>query len=229
MKIVAISDTHNKHKEIIDLPEADMIIHAGDFTSRGDRREVYDFLKWFSSLDYKYKVFIAGNHDWFFSRAPKKEIEETINQYNKDGSLYYLQDSMVKIEGFNIYGSPWTSRFYNWAFNADDDELSRKWNLIPYNSDIVITHGPMYGIGDKAIRISQDANSGDRHIHYEHTGCKTLLNVLTKKIGPRLHVCGHIHESRGLYKVEGGVTSINASVLDERYKMASKPWQIDLK
>lgn len=228
MKIVAISDTHNKHKEINNLPEGDIIIHAGDFTSQGTRKEVYNFLDWFSSLDYKYKVFIAGNHDWFFARAPKKEIQETVQQYNKDGSLYYLQDSMVQIEGVNIYGSPWTSRFYDWAFNADNDELSHKWNLIPYNCDVVITHGPMYGIGDKAIRYYMD-KEGNKQTGFEHTGCNSLLNILTKKIGPRLHVCGHIHESRGVYTVEGGVTSINASVLNERYMMASRPWQFDLK
>ena len=65
MKIVCISDTHGLHDKIV-LPEGDMIIHAGDCTNFGSTAQVIEFLEWFSKLAYKYKIFIAGNHDWFF-------------------------------------------------------------------------------------------------------------------------------------------------------------------
>jgi predicted phosphodiesterase len=60
MKFVAISDTHGKHQKLV-LPKGDVIIHAGDVSSKGQENEVIDFLKWFSNLDFEYKIFIAGN------------------------------------------------------------------------------------------------------------------------------------------------------------------------
>jgi predicted phosphodiesterase len=68
MKITFISDTHTKHEEIHkDLPGGDLIIHAGDFMNSGyDPIDVTRFVNWYSSLltmDYKHRVFIAGNHD----------------------------------------------------------------------------------------------------------------------------------------------------------------------
>jgi Icc-related predicted phosphoesterase len=221
MKIVILSDTHNKHLEIKNMPKGDMLIHAGDFTGQGRKHEVESFLQWFSVQDYKYKIFIAGNHDWFFHQYKEDEVKDLLCKYDSNGSVYYLQDSMVEIEGLKIWGSPWTPRFYNWAFNASTDELSRKWSMIPHDADVVITHGPMYGVGDKAKRVY--ACSGEKFVGYEHTGCKALFNILLKNVGPKLHVCGHIHEGYGVYELEGGVTSVNASILDERYKLVNKP------
>jgi predicted phosphodiesterase len=68
MKITFISDTHTKHEEIHkDLPGGDLIIHAGDFMNSGyEPQDVASFVNWYSSLltmDYKHRVFIAGNHD----------------------------------------------------------------------------------------------------------------------------------------------------------------------
>ena len=66
MKICIISDTHNKHK-YLELPDADIIIHCGDFTSMGKEHEIKNFMKWFSELkQYQHKLIIAGNHDWLF-------------------------------------------------------------------------------------------------------------------------------------------------------------------
>lgn len=227
MKIVTISDTHNKHLQLGKLPEGDMLIHAGDFTSQGSEQEVESFINWFSNQDYKYKVFIAGNHDWFFQKDYNKDkLEKMLDMYDTDNSMYYLQDSMIEIEGVKLWGSPWTPRFYNWAFNASTDELSKKWSLISPDADVVITHGPMYGIGDKAKRIT--SCGGESFVGYEHTGCKVLLNVIEKNIRPRFHVCGHIHEGYGRYELEGGITSINTSILDERYKIANKPQVFEL-
>ena len=43
-KIVTISDTHTHHRRV-ELPEGDILIHAGDFTARGRGNEVVDFFK----------------------------------------------------------------------------------------------------------------------------------------------------------------------------------------
>ena len=50
MKLCIISDTHNYHKRLAKLPDADVIIHAGDFTSMGHSHEIVNFMLWFSKL-----------------------------------------------------------------------------------------------------------------------------------------------------------------------------------
>lgn len=55
MKIIFISDSHEQHDKLFNLPEADMIIHGGNVTNRGKVQEVEELIDWFVSLDYKYK------------------------------------------------------------------------------------------------------------------------------------------------------------------------------
>ena len=47
MTILQISDTHNRHQLLTDLPAADVLVHCGDFTDMGTEQEVLDFLNWF--------------------------------------------------------------------------------------------------------------------------------------------------------------------------------------
>ena len=63
LRILQISDTHCRHKQLADLPDADVIVHCGDFSEMGTEDEVLDFLNWFIGLPYLYKVFVTGNHD----------------------------------------------------------------------------------------------------------------------------------------------------------------------
>ena len=56
MKILQISDTHNRHQQLTNLPVADVIVHCGDFTDMGTEDEVLDFLNWFIGLPYAHKV-----------------------------------------------------------------------------------------------------------------------------------------------------------------------------
>ena len=206
MKIVCISDTHGKHNELdYDLPEADMIIHSGDVSNRGRIDEINQFTEWFSNLPYKYKIFIAGNHDFGF---------EEIRHSNEIGisiphGIIYLQDEMVEIEGVKIYGSPWQPRFYDWAFNVDRGAaIAQKWDLIPEDVDVLITHGPPFGILDDTIQ-------GQR------VGCEDLYMKVTK-VKPKYHIFGHIHYGYGTRIMED-TTYINASSLGERYEYRNKP------
>ena len=100
-----------------------MVIHAGDVSKTGRDHEVEDFMRWFSALDYKYKVFIAGNHDFFFENETTKSIARFLN-----GNTFYLFNSTIEIEGLKIWGSPFTPTFFNWAFNhkrRKDIQMSR--------------------------------------------------------------------------------------------------------
>lgn len=208
-RVICISDTHSKHHDLdADLKalgndEETMIIHAGDCTNVGKSNELYDFLMWFGNLPFKYKVFIAGNHDFCF-----EIINDIAPEFKKMG-ITYLMDNMVEIEGIKIYGSPWQPRFYDWAFNVNRGEaIAKKWEKIPQGLDILVTHGPVFGILD-------DTYTGMR------VGCEELYKKVMD-VKPRFHICGHIHFGYGMRILED-TTFINASSLGENYEYTNKP------
>ena len=205
MKIVCLSDTHNRH-ELIAVPEGDILIHAGDATGRGTIDEIIAFNDWFANLPHQYKIFVAGNHDRLF---------ETSNRFARtllDSSIHYLQDSSIEIENLKIYGSPWQPRFFDWAFNLTRGaELAEKWRLIPNEVDILITHGPPFGILDEV----------PRRFFIENAGCEELRKRV-EEIQPKLHIFGHIHCGYGTAE-EFGVRFINASNCDENYEPTNPP------
>jgi len=207
MKIVAISDTHGRHDQV-QLPKGDILIHAGDISGRGREDEVLDFLNWFTLQDFKYKVFIAGNHDFYFEQATEAAIRAIV-----PANIIYLNDSGASIEGIHIWGSPVTPWFYDWAFNRHRGKAIQKhWDLIPENTDILITHGPPKGILDKIV-------SGDT------VGCERLVDAL-KIIKPKFSIFGHIHEARGVLKKKH-TTYINASVVNLQYQVVHSPVVFD--
>jgi len=211
-KITYISDTHTRHNKCTDdLLGGDILIHAGDIMNSGySVNDIHQFCIWFSSFDnYKHKIFIAGNHDRYFQNSPEAAAE-ILTEYP---NITYLQDSSVVINGLTIYGSPWQPEFCNWAFNLPKGGygLMSKWEAIPNNTDILITHGPPQGILDIS---GAPHNEGD-------LGC-ALLRERVDLIKPKMHVFGHIHGSAG-NTVNNGTHFFNASILDERYEYWSKP------
>ena len=147
MKIVAISDTHGLHTQV-KVPDGDILIHTGDVSSQGKEFEIILFLNWFRDLPHKHKVFIAGNHDFYFERTPVSDVNKIIPD-----NVIYLNDSGVTVEGIRIWGSPIQPWFYDWAFNRQRGaEIKKHWDLIPENTDILMTHGPAFGIHDRTTR-----------------------------------------------------------------------------
>ena len=156
MTIIYISDTHNRHNDV-ELPDGDILIHAGDVSSKGTEAEIDNFLEWFSGQPHKHKIFIAGNHDFYFERETDTVIANKIPK-----NVIYLNDSGCEIEGLHIWGSPVQPEFNDWAFNRKrGDQIKKYWDLIPNNTDILITHGPPLKILDKSIRG-------------KHLGCEEL-------------------------------------------------------
>ena len=203
MKIVAISDTHGQHQSM-SIPSGDLLIHAGDLSKRGTKTEVEDFLNWFSTLPHPYKVFIAGNHDFYFERESNSEIQKMIPE-----NIIYLNDNQTVIEGVKIWGSPIQPWFFDWAFNRKRGaEIKKHWDLIPAGTDILITHGPAFGILDLTI-------------NYKNVGCEELIKKI-EIIKPKYHICGHIHEAHGVMEKDG-TTFINASQLNVHYRPVYKP------
>lgn len=201
MKIVLISDTHTFTPYV---PNGDILIHAGDFTSTGKEGEIRKFRKWMQSLPHKNKVIIAGNHDLMFENNPNKALSLLGNE------VIYLKDSFIIIDGIKIYGAPWTPFFCNWAFNIliNTGELEKKWSLIPNDTDILITHGPSYGILDTTLR-------------QESVGCSALKQAIDR-VKPMLHVCGHIHEQYGIEK-HNNIYFANVSLCTVNYNPTNAP------
>jgi Icc-related predicted phosphoesterase/GNAT superfamily N-acetyltransferase len=232
IRFVSISDTHGKHRALSEndmLPEGDVIIHAGDFTNTGSIKQTEDFCAWFSSLPYKYKIVIAGNHDltldkeWYQDEnnwrqlhiKKRKNCEKAIEIMRSCKNLIYLEDESVEALGYKIYGSPYQPEFCNWAFNLPRGEkCDEKWIKIPTDTDVLITHGPPLGHGDKCM-------------HGGRAGCYDLLRHVQKRIKPLVHVFGHIHESYGT-TTNGETTFINASSCNFRYQPLQKPIVFDL-
>jgi Icc-related predicted phosphoesterase len=216
---VCISDTHSKHKEIPQkqLKSADFIIHAGDISNRGFEYEIRDFLNWYSGLNqYTYKILIAGNHDFFFQDY-KEPTRELLKEYP---NIIYLENESIEIENIKFWGSPIQPTFFNWAFNVDRGEKIRQyWDMIPHNTDIVITHGPVYKQLDLVIN-EYSSNNG------EHVGCEELGKRL-QIIKPIIHISGHIHCGRGVSQTDN-TAFINACILDEDYKVVNWPIYFEL-
>ncbi len=217
MKITFISDTHTK-QSYLNLPGGDLLIHAGDIMNSGySKSDIHAFCKWFEAQDYTHKIFIAGNHDIMFENHPL-EANTIVNNYDVD----YLQDEQLDLwdeedQQLVIYGTPWQPEFCNWAFNLprNGKELEEKWNAIPKDTDILITHGPPQGHLDISGPPYNEGN----------LGCE-LLRVKVDNQPPKVHVFGHIHGSYG-YKFHNGTHFINASVLNERYDQVNEPMTID--
>lgn len=213
MKIVCIADNHGNLKAKI--PECDILIHAGDIFGPSDiflqQAFLGNFNYWLDKQPAKNKLLVAGNHDWYFEKCYDLRQKPLIN-------CDYLLDEMIEIEGLKIYGTPWQPIFLDWAFNLPEDELCKKWELIPEGLDILITHCPPYGILDECSEY--------RGPGMVHVGSKSLAKRI-EEVKPKLCVFGHIHESYGQIE-KNGIRYVNASVLDGDYKMKNEPIVIEL-
>ena len=208
MKFVAIADTHCRHHNLR-LPKGDVLLHAGDISYRGGKAEVLDFLQWFAKQNFKHKIFIAGNHDFYF----EKKTPDQIHSFLPPG-VVYLNNSGIDIDGVRIWGSPITPWYFQWAFNLKrGPAMHKQWQLIPEQTDILMTHGPAYGILDIVLNGN-------------HAGCKDLLDRIDV-VKPKVHVCGHIHEGYGNL-VKKNTRFINASVLNESYELVNRPVSFEL-
>lgn len=230
IKILCLSDTHGLHDRIQPnwLPHADILIHAGDISNVGKAGEIDHFCNWFAGLKgYSSKIFIAGNHDFGFEEKSRsyKEVQTILKTYEKE--IDYLQDEgMIFIknggkedeESINIWGSPWQPEFHQWAFNLQrGKELREKWDKIPVDTDVLITHGPPKGLGDFVP-----------YRNGENVGCEDLLDVVATKL-PQLkaHIYGHIHYSYGTV-MRNNIQFINASTCNEAYVPIQKPIMIEI-
>lgn len=207
MIIDCVADLHGYQPE---LAGGDILIIAGDLTARDTKDEYIRFISWLGKLPYRCKIVIAGNHDGLIEKGRVSISADPLH------NIHYLCDSGYEFEGIKIWGSPWTPTFLNWYFMKDrGDPIKEKWDLIPSPIDILVTHGPPYGIFDGTedeIKV----------------GCEDLRKAVQERIKPRIHCFGHIHEGGGSLSEIDGTTYVNCSYVDERYRPVHSPIRLVL-
>ena len=134
MRIVLISDTHGLH-EALDLPKGDVIIHCGDITDYGSKKEVIKFLEWYTNLDYTHKIFIGGNHDTYLDEYSIDLLELLPT------NVKYLCNQLFNLEGINIWGSPNTPDFEGWAFGKERSQMKEHWKYLPNEMSVLQISG----------------------------------------------------------------------------------------
>lgn len=212
MKILHISDTHGFHKQIKIPKGIDMIIHTGDASNQKDpyqnEWEMKDFLMWYETLDIKYKIYIPGNHDTSIEKGLIKKIDFLSRH------IHLLNHDWIDIEGIKIFGSPYTPTFGEWAFMKDRSKISRVWEKIPEEMDIIAIHGPCKGILDLSY---------NRKNELEFCGDSALKKRIMK-LQPKLFLSGHIHNfediiNTGVRKVQDCITTFSnaAAVTDRKF------------
>lgn len=220
MIIDCISDLHGYEPE---LQGGDLLIVAGDHTASDHPRQWIRFFEWLMHLDYRKKILIAGNHD--------NQIEKRFVKFDSNSGIEYLQDSGCEFDGLKIWGTPWSLWFdginpHCKAFTGSERQLAAKYELIPDDTDILISHGPSFGLHDTLFRSN------------ERVGSPALTNWIARHVNTlKLFVCGHIHEGHGIYDMrafqdqlgdERTTVHVNASYIDQDYEPVNKPIRVIL-
>ena len=211
MRIVAISDLHGTFPP--DIPECDLLIIAGDVCPdrfegiRKASKEPERQLRWFQNVfvpwverqPCKEAVSTWGNHDWCGHLQPNAEY----------GKLTVVSDELYCTEEANIWLTPWSNQFMDWAFMKHHSELGKIYAQIPEGTDILVSHQPPYGFGD----LYPNLESGKM----EHIASSELLYHI-ERVRPSIVVCGHLHGGHGKYQ-HGPTTIYNVSILNEGYQL----------
>jgi Icc-related predicted phosphoesterase len=217
MKIVCISDTHGLHGKMVHkIPDGDILLIGGDISNYGTAAQLISFNDWLGGEKSKFDkiICIGGNHDYGLDLNHENGLLCNPNKISGKELLtncIYLDDEEYTYKDVKIYGSPITPWFYNWAFNRERGvEIKKYWEMIPTDTDILITHGPPYGVMDYVERTMT------------RVGCEDLSNRIKDLTQLKLHLFGHIHQGYGIEEISG-VTYVNASICDEDYNPLNKP------
>jgi Icc-related predicted phosphoesterase len=208
--IVVISDTHCQHGGLY-IPTCDFLIHCGDFTHIGRKNEVEEFVNWFSAQSQAtYRICVAGNHEFALDIGHKYYNAEVAGAFHaavaKDPFMHYLENQSIVLDGIKFFGSPYSSRFGDWGFGVSEQEMAAMCDMIPEDTDIVITHGPAHMMRD--------------WVPYRG-GVNTGSNVLADRLGRlhvNLHLCGHIHPSRG-FACKNQTLHVNAACVNDNHEL----------
>ena len=209
LRVVAVSDTHGKHRFLPIPKDCDLLIHCGDLLQRygyaGDLGAglpaLYDFRSWLRSIPTRHAVFVGGNHDRLLEKLGEDRVREIFEKY--DG-IHYLKDSAVEIEGLIVYGSPWS----------------------PEGS----TGNVAFQQGQTAVeRAKLASNLPSIDVLITHAACASWDPILASH-GVQLHCHGHWHNGHGQARIHGanGCISINVASNDMIYRPKNPPVVMDV-
>jgi Icc-related predicted phosphoesterase len=201
LRLAILSDTHQWHREI-GVPDAEILIHAGDFTMfSSSQASIVDFNNWLGELPHRHKIVVPGNHEFFLAKD--------ISKRSMLSNAVVLINESVEIDGLRIWGSPVTP-LSGGAFGLSSaDDRRRLYAGISKGTDVMVTHGPPYSILDSA--------PGSTH----HSGCLELLDAVLR-VRPRLHVFGHIHGAHGIVHI-GQTTFVNGAMIGADGDLETSP------
>ncbi|MBI2220399.1 MAG: metallophosphoesterase [Acidobacteria bacterium] len=173
MRIVALSDQHGF---LPDIPPCDLLIVAGDicpdrfgpFVARHDPHQQKAWFDqkvrpWLANAPATHKILTWGNHDWcgqacsFRSDSPK-------HARSTDMQILVDEETTMPVPGagqISVWGTPWSNTFLQWAFMKEAGDLEPIYAAIPFGIDILVSHQPPCGYGDRAF----DLDAGQlRHV-----------------------------------------------------------------
>jgi len=225
-RIIAISDLHGYLPEI--EYETDILLIAGDLfplevqrsTSLSEEWLRSEFADWAKNVPAKYIVMVAGNHDFFFERVSPIKTELILGEVGLAEKVFYLENTLIEIEGIKIFGCPYCSGPFGWAFCPSDsvDWVKPKYDMIQ-DCDILLCHQPP--------KVGKVGCSYPGKPYERNFGSEYLAEVISKKnIGAV--VCGHIHGGQHDGVDYNGTMVYNVSLKDEDYKVNYLPTKLIL-
>lgn len=228
MRIVALSDQHGYLPAI---PPCDLLIIAGDVcpdrfgpslgmdTPTQQKAWFEQTLRpWVARAPATRTILTWGNHDWCGQLCTFEDSASATALTIVVDNAASVPNSSDAEYAVTVWASPWSNRFGDWAFMKAPAELVPVYAAIPEGIDILVSHQPPFGYGDRCA----DFYSG----RIISVGSRELLATIDR-VRPRIVVCGHIHEGYGQFERDG-TRIFNVSVVDEHYRLVRGPTVIDL-
>lgn len=236
MKVTAISDLHGN---LIDIEPCDLLLICGDISPLEIQRDYIqmtkwifnEFQEWIMKIDCPTIILTPGNHDFWFE---KMITQPNTYLFNK---LTILIDGETKVynstddKWYKIYGTPWCKQCGPWAFMANHAELAKKYEKIPKDLDILMTH--------EASNFGEVGTTHDNGTEIKYV-CAALTDEIRRK-KPKYALCGHVHTGNHnitacpvydyVFQEETERTNVrvaNVSILDESYSIYFRPTTFEL-
>ena len=183
MKIWHISDTHTYH-DLLQVPDdVDMVIHSGDCSNPRDpyanESEVRCFLTWFHSLNIKYKIYVAGNHEFYHGKWPIG-IEYLREECAKFSNVYFMENDCKTIDNYTFVGCTlWT-------------DMNRGDPITLYHVADMINDYRVIRNSDHGFRRLKPDDTAQQH----HVSMRYICTVIEGKFDQKFVVVGHMSPSR---------------------------------
>lgn len=209
MRIWHISDSHSFEKEY-NIPDGiDVICYTGDESNNHSQHlnhnEFLDFVRWYAEVPVQHKLFIPGNHSSFCYHN-EKEARSIL----KEHGITWLHKEEYIIDGVKFYGDGTSPSFGNWYYMCKRETINRHWELIPDDTNVLLTHTPPKGILDL---------TENRDHSLEMCGCSSLGKRVRQLKELKYHCFGHIHSFKHInntgFRVIDDVIYSNATGVED--------------